>query len=178
MVRFKNGLPFEEEESSSTNLGTIFYWIISSDILGDIIFCACVHGICLSSEYTKFAGIPGVIPSLGFSFGPSLPGVVICHFWNVQLFWWRLPPKSASQTIPKKSLRILPHQTSVSWHPNIFKFGGSVKIGEPKPHPRKFNLGKSFKVILEPLTLENAKRPFVFLVLFLGDDWLKHIKTY
>lgn len=178
MVRFKNGLPFEEEESSSTNLGDHFLLnYIQRRPRRYHFLCMCswdmfiigVHQIC---RYPRCHSI------LGIFFWAQSPWCCHMSFLKRPAILVETSSKVSITNHPKKSLRILPHQTSVSWHPNIFKFGGSVKIGEPKPHPRRFNLGKSFEVILEPLTLENAKRPFVFLVLFLGDDWLKHIKTY
>jgi len=139
-------------------------------------FLKCVHGVCWASEYTKFAGIPCAFHGWDFLLGPV--SLVLSYVISETSSYFGGDFLQSQHHKPSQEiLPILPHQTSVSWHPNIFKIWASVKMGEPKPHPRRFNLGKSFEVILEPLTLELLQTGRSFSWFFFWDDWLKHIKT-
>lgn len=117
----------------------------------------------LSSEYTKFAGIPGVIPSLRilvenspkvFASLRRIPTRSLPSKWKIHgLQRVTKPKKSASQTIPRNPSASFPTKHP-SWHQNLTP--GGPPWQKLRSHLGAVDLGVA------------AKRPFCFLGVFLG----------
>ena len=167
-------------------LGTIFYWIIKQRPRR-YHFLKCVHGIFSSSEYTKFACIPSVIPSLRilvenspkvFASLRRIPTRSLPSKWKIHgLQRVTKRKKSASQTIPRNPSASFstkhPFRVASKYLQNL----GFRKNGGTKTSPRRSTLAKASKSSWSRWPWSCCKLVHLFSWFFWWDEWLKHNKT-